>query len=241
LKQLRKRLTYANVMSSIAVFLVLGGGAAFAANQLAKNSVGSKQLKKNAVTSAKIKNGAVTASKLGAGAVGGSALGAGSITNDKLANGAVSNGKLANGAVGNDKLANGAVTNDKLADGAVTGSKVAAGTIGRANLAEGALVPRGYALVESNGLVDPAGTVNLPNASNPESGVFCFDLPFAPKSAQATVQGDSEPNDFASIGVNGIGDGLSECPPGTELEILVWNSATGEEELSDEDFFVVVW
>jgi hypothetical protein len=51
-------------MSSIAVFLVLGGASAFAAAQLAKNSVGSKQLKKDAVTSAKIKNGAVTASKL---------------------------------------------------------------------------------------------------------------------------------------------------------------------------------
>lgn len=64
MKHLRKRLTYANVMSSIAVFLVLGGGAAFAATQLAKNSVGTKQLKRNAVTAAKIKNGAVTASKL---------------------------------------------------------------------------------------------------------------------------------------------------------------------------------
>jgi hypothetical protein len=62
-KQIRKRLTYANVMSSIAVFLVLGG-AAFAAVKLPKNSVGTKQLKKNAVTSVKIKNGAVTASKV---------------------------------------------------------------------------------------------------------------------------------------------------------------------------------
>ena len=35
MKQMSKRLTYANVMSSIAVFLVLGGATAFAANQLA--------------------------------------------------------------------------------------------------------------------------------------------------------------------------------------------------------------
>jgi hypothetical protein len=62
-KQLRKRLTYANVMSSIAVFMVLGG-AAFAAAQLPKNSVGSKQLKKNAVTAAKIKKDAVTGAKV---------------------------------------------------------------------------------------------------------------------------------------------------------------------------------
>ncbi|HEX6204806.1 MAG TPA: hypothetical protein VFZ29_03255 [Solirubrobacterales bacterium] len=64
MKQLRERLTYANVMSSIAVFLVLGGGAAFAASQLGKNSVGSKQLKKNAVTAAKIKRNAVTTAKI---------------------------------------------------------------------------------------------------------------------------------------------------------------------------------
>jgi hypothetical protein len=49
-------------MSSIAVFLVIGGATAFAA--LGKNTVGSKQLKKNAVTTAKIKNGAVTGSKV---------------------------------------------------------------------------------------------------------------------------------------------------------------------------------
>lgn len=78
MRQLSKRLTYANVMSSIAVFLVLGGATAFAAG-LAKNSVGSKQLKKNAVTSAKIKNNAVTTSKIKNGAVTGSKLNLGSI------------------------------------------------------------------------------------------------------------------------------------------------------------------
>lgn len=70
MKQARKRLTYANVMSSIAVFLVLGGATAFAAG-LAKNSVGSKQLKKNAVTAAKIKKNAVTTAKIKKDAVTG--------------------------------------------------------------------------------------------------------------------------------------------------------------------------
>jgi hypothetical protein len=58
-------------MSSIAVFLVLAGGTAFAANQLGKNTVGSKQLKKNAVTAAKIKNEAVTAAKVKKGSLTG--------------------------------------------------------------------------------------------------------------------------------------------------------------------------
>jgi hypothetical protein len=61
---MRPKLTYANVMSTIAVFLVLCGGAAYAAGHLGKNTVGTKQLKKNSVTTAKIKNGAVTPAKL---------------------------------------------------------------------------------------------------------------------------------------------------------------------------------
>lgn len=56
MKQIRKRLTYANVMSTIAVFLLLGGATAFAATHLPKNSVGPKQIRKNAVNSAKVKN-----------------------------------------------------------------------------------------------------------------------------------------------------------------------------------------
>jgi cytoskeletal protein RodZ len=67
MKSVRKRLTYANVMSSIAVFLVVAGGSAFAATQLGKNTVGTKQLKNNAVTAAKIKNGAVTGAKVNVG------------------------------------------------------------------------------------------------------------------------------------------------------------------------------
>jgi hypothetical protein len=77
-KQISKRLSYANVMSSLAVFLVLGGATAFAAG-LAKNSVGPKQLKKNAVTTAKIKNNAVTTSKIKDGAVTGAKVNAGSL------------------------------------------------------------------------------------------------------------------------------------------------------------------
>jgi hypothetical protein len=68
--RLARKLTYANVVSSICLFLLLGGGAAYAAAQLGTNSVGPKQLKKNAVTTAKIKNGAVTGAKIKASTVG---------------------------------------------------------------------------------------------------------------------------------------------------------------------------
>ena len=62
-RQFRARLTYANVITTIALFVALGG-ISYAATQLPKNSVESKQLKANAVTAAKIKNGAVTGAKI---------------------------------------------------------------------------------------------------------------------------------------------------------------------------------
>jgi hypothetical protein len=65
-KPIRKRFTYANVMSSIAVFLVLGGATAFAAKK-----IGSNGLKANAVTTAKIKKEAVTTKKIKKNAVTG--------------------------------------------------------------------------------------------------------------------------------------------------------------------------
>lgn len=56
---LRRRLTYANVMATIAVFVALGGSS-YAALSLPKKSVGTKQLKRNAVTSPKVRDGAIT-------------------------------------------------------------------------------------------------------------------------------------------------------------------------------------
>jgi len=70
MKSVRKRLTYANVMSSIAVFLVVAGGTAFAASQLGKESVGTKQLKKEAVSLAKINAAAKKSLKGQAGPAG---------------------------------------------------------------------------------------------------------------------------------------------------------------------------
>ncbi len=53
MKLLRAKLTFANVVSCLALFVALGG-ISYATLQLPKNSVGPKQLKKRAVTPAKL-------------------------------------------------------------------------------------------------------------------------------------------------------------------------------------------
>lgn len=64
MNRVRGRLTYANVVSTLALFLAIAGGTALAADHLGKNSVGTAQIKKGAVTTTKIKNGAVTGAKI---------------------------------------------------------------------------------------------------------------------------------------------------------------------------------
>jgi hypothetical protein len=97
MRTFRKHLTYANVFSTIGVFLLLAGGTAIAAKQLGKKTVGAKQLKKNAVTTAKIKAKAVTKAKIADGAIDSTKLADGSVTTTKIADGAV-NGADINGA-----------------------------------------------------------------------------------------------------------------------------------------------
>jgi hypothetical protein len=71
MKHLRQHLTYANVVATFCLFLLLGGATAIAAGHLGKNSVGTKQLQKNSVTAAKIKKNAVTTAKIKKDAVTG--------------------------------------------------------------------------------------------------------------------------------------------------------------------------
>ena len=66
MRGLAAKLTYANVMSTLAVFVVMGGGA-YAASTIANNSVGASQLKANAVNSSKVKNGTLLAKDFKAG------------------------------------------------------------------------------------------------------------------------------------------------------------------------------
>src|SRR5664279_2232360 len=63
MRRIQKKLSYANVVATLALFLALGG-AAYAASKLPKNSVGTKQIKKNAVTGAKVKKQTLTGNNI---------------------------------------------------------------------------------------------------------------------------------------------------------------------------------
>jgi hypothetical protein len=108
-----RRLTYSNVVSTLALFLVLAGGAAYAA-KVGKKSVGPAQLKANAVTTAKIKANAVTTRK--------------------IKKNAVANGKIKNGAVESAKIADGSVTRTDLAQATLPYSRIVFETRGNSTV-----------------------------------------------------------------------------------------------------------
>jgi hypothetical protein len=114
-----KRLTYANVVSTMALFLVLAGGAAYAA-KVAKKSVGPAQLKSNAVTTAKIKANAVTTRKIKKNAV----------ANAKIKDGAVESAKIADGSVTRTDLAQATMPFSRIVHEARGSSSVAVPTEG---------------------------------------------------------------------------------------------------------------
>ncbi len=78
----RKRLTYANVIATLALFLALGGGAVWASGK-----IGTKKLKANSVTAGKIKRNAVTATKIKPNAVTFTKIKAGAVNFTKIAAG----------------------------------------------------------------------------------------------------------------------------------------------------------
>lgn len=133
MSKLRQKLTYSNVIASLALFAALSGVAVAAG--LPKNSVGPNQLKKGAVTGPKIRKGAVTAGKLGPKSVVAGKLGPNAVTPGNIVNGGITTAKIGGGAVIASSIKNGVITTNKLQNGAVTGPKLAANAVGTANLA----------------------------------------------------------------------------------------------------------
>ncbi len=107
--QIRPRLSYANVVSTLCLFLALGGGAAFAASKIRSGDIA-----RNAIKSGNIAPGAVKA--------------------PDVFKRAITSGKLAVGAVRSNQIADAAVNSKQIADGAVGSKQIGAGAVGPSNL-----------------------------------------------------------------------------------------------------------
>ena len=133
------KLSYSNVIASIALFVALGGAAVAAG--LPRNSVGPNQIKRGAVNAAKLKRNAVNSAKLAPKSVIAGKLAPNAVTPGNIGNGAVTTSKLAANAVIASTIKNNVVTTNKLNNGAVTTQKLANGAVTNPILANESVTP----------------------------------------------------------------------------------------------------
>lgn len=110
---MRPKLSYANVVATLALFFALTGSAVYAAsdfkvysNDIVGGAIGTRKIAREAIRTGKIAPGAVNRSRIAHGAVG----------PFQLENGAVSRVKIADGAVGSGQIEDGSVTLADLQD-----------------------------------------------------------------------------------------------------------------------------
>lgn len=197
MSQLRQRLTYANVMSTIAVFGVIAGGTALALP--GRNSVQRNDIKRNAVGSKHLKDAAVKAPEIAAGAVG----------TDEVGDGAIGAADIGPGEVGSAALATGAVGSAQIADATVTPADLAPTTFTDVQLVNG-----WSTYSATNGplqiAVDPAGFAHLRGAIRQGNNALpnrAFTLPPALRPANYEVFSAVATGGFAVLTIERDGDG----------------------------------
>jgi len=94
------RLTYANVVSTVALVIAVGGGGAVAHAALAKNSVGSPQIRNGQVKTVDLGRNAVTTKKIKPRAVGSPQLKDAAVAGRHLAPGSVGLAQLGDAPMG---------------------------------------------------------------------------------------------------------------------------------------------
>ena len=231
LRKFKKHLSYANVMASLAMFAVLGGGA-FAAVKLKKDTVGAKQIKANAVRTAEIRDGAVTTPKLGEDAATGakvdestlgqvpSAANANSANTAQTAQNATSadNATNATQAADSTLFAGRSLTQVRpLADGAGTGVDVPlnSGSFSNTGLTENVGIPTGGATVIAMASVilrndDIANATTAQCEVRDEAGIPLNTTP-NPVTLQDTANGNT--TEITLVGFNSYPTGTAALDP----------------------------
>jgi hypothetical protein len=211
----KPKLTYANVTSTLALFIALGGATAYAATKLPDNSVGEFQLRPGAITAEKIRKNAVTSPKIKEGA----------IKQGKIANGSITAAKLTQGAVGSLNLQEGSVTNSKIATETITGDKVLESTLSQvpsaakadfATAAESANPPA-FGAITPEAFIDQSLSKGIASVKEGSlGGIYCITAQgFAPKGAQVTERFNGEGDLSAYVRIGGTPD----CPaPAVEVQ-----------------------
>jgi hypothetical protein len=145
--RLRRQATYANLASSLALFLAVGGGAVYAASDkvdsqdIAKRAVNTKHLADDAVRSEQIRNGQVNSGDIRDQNVTGNDVAEGTLEGSDLSDGTVKGGKIGDESLTGADIQNGTLSGADVLDGSLTGTDIQNGSVGSQDLAPGTIPP----------------------------------------------------------------------------------------------------
>ena len=230
---LKRHLSYANVASTLALIMALGG-TAYAGATLARNSVGSAQIKRSGVANSDIRNNAVTSAK-----VRNRSLRAGDFAPGVLS----SAGSSSPGPAGPRGLTGAPGPAGPQGPAGTPGADGADGEDGTADL---------FARVQANGTLQPdvagfpsqnKGLVNanvVKGEGGAATGTYCFNTDERPASAQVSLDNADaaagDRNQVASVALD-RGEDLGDCPS-THNDARVRIVDGNTEAAQDARFFI---
>ena len=231
----RPRLTYANVVATLALVLAMSTGGAYAASlittsQIADGAVTARKLRSDSVRASKIDDGAVTRAKLEAASVSASKLAPGAVTSSRLGSGAVTSSKLASGSVGNLQLAQDAVSSMNITNGTVVAS----------DLHPQATTPahaRVHGVVPSENFVGSGGLTS-DMVTHVATGIDCWhDLPFNPQTISVSSWIAYGGPTVVSAAIGALTEPL--CPDNTW--VVVYRTSADGGSAYDGSYFIQMW
>jgi len=174
LATIRRRATFANVCSFIALSLVVGMGGAYAADTVRSKDIVNGQVKtvdlgNNAVTTGKLKDGQVALADLAPGSVDATRIVDGSVGFAELSTGSVGADEIQTDAVGATEIADSTIDSGEIVNDSLTSSDLASGSVGTSEVSDSSLTGSDIASnsISTADLVgtDASGAISLGSGS----------------------------------------------------------------------------